>query len=103
VNREGPADAPRPARRGTADDRTPARYQGADGFQPWDVIDLFRMDFYVGTAVAYLCRYSLAGSGRLVERGDPEDLEKAEHYIQAAIERARKRLPAPGGGEGRPG
>lgn len=47
--------------------------------QPWDFIAANDMDYFTGSAVAYLSRYR--------DKGDPlGDLEKAAHYIQKLIE-----------------
>lgn len=66
-------------RLGTTDTRTPAHYRGEDGLQPWDVIDAFHLDFYLGTALAYICRYGL--------KANPEDLRKAHHCLEAYMQR----------------
>lgn len=70
---------------GTADDQTPACYRGAAGFQPYDVIDAFGLDFYTGSAVKYLCRAGKKdGESRLT------GLEKAAKALSEAIKRERE-------------
>jgi hypothetical protein len=48
----------------------PDYYQTADGIEPWDVIKAFRLDYWKGTALAYICR---AGH----KDDEYEDLRKA--------------------------
>jgi hypothetical protein len=55
-------------------------YYKVNGMQPWDVIDAFELDYYMGTALKYILRAGRKGSKL-------EDLTKAEHFIQKAIER----------------
>jgi hypothetical protein len=45
--------------------------------QPWDVIDEYRLDFYLGNTIKYILRDK---GSRL------EDLQKARHYLDKAIE-----------------
>jgi Protein of unknwon function (DUF3310) len=56
----------------------PDYYKGGNGIEPWDIIKAFKLDYWRGTAVAYLCR---AG------RKDPEisDLRKAYTFIGERI------------------
>ena len=45
--------------------------------QPWDIIDEYELDFYLGNALKYLLR----------DRPDRvEDLNKCIHYIEKALE-----------------
>jgi len=47
--------------------------------QPFDVIDIFGLNFYEGSAVKYLLRWR--------KKNGVEDLEKAKHYIEILIEK----------------
>lgn len=49
--------------------------------QPWDVIEDYELDFFEGNALKYLLRQK---NNRL------EDLQKAIHYLEKAVERASK-------------
>lgn len=62
--------------------QTPDYYQGA-GMQPFDVIDAFGLDFYAGNVIKYLFRAGKKGPAL-------SDLEKARHYIDRMIERAKQ-------------
>lgn len=57
-------------------------YQGS-GLQPFDVIDAWGLDFYLGSALKYIMR---AGKKDGVKAS--EDLRKAEHYLSEAADRA---------------
>lgn len=46
--------------------------------QPWQVIDGCKLDFYVGTAVAYLMRWE--------SKGGLDDVRKAIHTLEHFIE-----------------
>ncbi len=48
--------------------------------QPFDIIDEYGLDFYEGNALKYLLRHK---TSRV------EDLEKAVHYLEKCIERAK--------------
>ena len=64
---------------GTAGARTPEYYQGKDRLQPFDIIDAWRLDFYLGNFVKYLIRWK--------QKGGIEDLGKASHYLDEAVTR----------------
>jgi hypothetical protein len=49
--------------------------------QPWDVIDCYRLNYYEGNVLKYLLRRK---ESRI------EDLRKAAHYIEKAIEMERQ-------------
>jgi len=49
-------------------------------YQPWNIIDEYNLDFYEGNVLKYLLRTK---NDRL------EDLEKARHYLDKAIENIR--------------
>lgn len=66
--------------RGTADEKTPDYYKGADALQPFDVIDAWDLDFYEGNVVKYLLRWR--------RKNKLEDLDKAVHYLQCVKDRA---------------
>ncbi|MEU8683170.1 DUF3310 domain-containing protein [Streptomyces sp. NPDC048611] len=69
------------ADRAAARDRGPDYYKwGANSLQPWDVIDAFELDFYLGNVIKYVCRAGLKGPAL-------DDLRKAQHYIEKAIEK----------------
>lgn len=59
-------------------DLAPEHYRG-DGMEPWDVIDAFGLDFYVGNCIKYLLRAGKKGPRM-------EDLVKARNYINKAIQ-----------------
>ncbi|MFJ9848599.1 DUF3310 domain-containing protein [Streptomyces sp. NPDC101150] len=61
--------------------RGPAYYKwGPNDLQPWDVIDAFGLDFYLGNVIKYVLRAGKKGPAL-------DDLRKAQHYIQKAIEK----------------
>ena len=44
--------------------------------QPWDIIDVYKLNYYEGNTLKYLLR----------EKGDRvEDLEKAIHYLEKEV------------------
>lgn len=49
--------------------------------QPWDIIDAYNLDFYAGNAIKYILRAP--------DKNGVEDLEKAKHYLEKMIERAK--------------
>lgn len=51
--------------------------------QPWDVVDCYGLDFYLGNAIKYILR-DKAGSDKSKSR--LEDLQKSRHYLDKAIE-----------------
>lgn len=56
----------------------PEHYKSKTGLQPFDVIDAFELNFYIGTALRYLLRYK--------KKDDPVgDLKKAIHYLEEEI------------------
>ncbi|HPR90847.1 MAG TPA: DUF3310 domain-containing protein [Synergistaceae bacterium] len=61
----------------TARDKCPAHYCFSD-LQPWDVIDAWGVDYYLGNVVKYVCRVGRKGAA-------VEDLRKAKAYIEKAI------------------
>lgn len=56
-------------------------YKKFKGFEPWDVITFWGLDYLDGNAVKYLSRWRTTGRIR--------DLEKALHYIEKQIEVAK--------------
>lgn len=54
------------------------------GIQPWEVIDRGSLDYYRGTAVAYIMRAGMKGAP------PSEDIRKAihtlEHYLELLVE-----------------
>ena len=52
-------------------------------FQPWDVINHFKLTYFDGNAVKYLLRWR--------DKGGVEDLEKARHYIEKLLEIERRK------------
>jgi Zn finger protein HypA/HybF involved in hydrogenase expression len=69
----------------TARDKCPAHYCFSD-LQPWDVIDAWGVDYYLGNVLKYICRAGRKSPDRLV------DLNKALHYLQKEVELAEKVL-----------
>lgn len=53
-------------------------YKQFNGFEPWDAIIHFKLDYLTGTAVKYLLRWP--------HKNGIEDLKKAKHYIDKLIE-----------------
>jgi hypothetical protein len=49
---------------------------------PWDIIDEYGLDFYAGNAIKYILRAP--------DKNGVEDLEKAKHYLERMIERAKQ-------------
>ena len=49
--------------------------------QPWDIIDAHGLDFYEGTALAYLLRWK--------DKGGIQDLEKCVHTLERLIAREK--------------
>lgn len=68
--------------RGAARDTIPPHYESG-GLQPWDVVDAFNLDFYLGNVSKYILRAGKKGPAL-------PDLRKAAHYLQYAIERAEE-------------
>ena len=69
----------------TARDKCPAHYCFSD-LQPWDVIDAWGLDYYLGNVLKYICRAGRKSPDRLV------DLNKALHYLQKEVELAEEKL-----------
>lgn len=61
--------------------RPPDHYKTETGAQPFDVIDMFGLDFYEGNAVKYILRWR--------KKGGIDDLRKAQHYIEEIIVRTQ--------------
>lgn len=47
--------------------------------QHWDIVEMFRLDYFIGNATKYLFRFGLKGDPR-------EQLKKAIHYLQKKLE-----------------
>jgi hypothetical protein len=62
----------------SAKDRGPEYYR-SNGMQPWDVIDAFELDYYLGSVTKYVLRAGRKGSKL-------DDLRKAQHFLQRAVE-----------------
>lgn len=45
--------------------------------QPWDVIEEYKLDFWLGNVIKYVLRQE--------EKGGVLDLQKAKHYLEYAI------------------
>ena len=69
----------------TVRDKCPAHYCFSD-LQPWDVIDAWGVDYYLGNVLKYICRAGRKEPERLV------DLNKALHYLQKEVELAERAL-----------
>lgn len=50
--------------------------------QPWDIIDVYSLNFYTGNAIKYILRAKDAEKR-------VEDLHKAIHYLEKEIENLR--------------
>jgi hypothetical protein len=59
----------------------PPYYRAPNGLQPWDVIDAFELDYYLGSVAKYLLR-----AGRKDGASRLGDLWKAQHFLARAIE-----------------
>lgn len=56
----------------------PSHYQAASGgFQVWDIVDQFDLNYYFGDAVKYICR-----AGKKKRNTARVDIEKAIQYLQ---------------------
>lgn len=47
--------------------------------QPWDVIEVYKLDFWLGNVIKYVCRNK---NGEKLQ-----DLRKARHYLDYSISR----------------
>ena len=45
--------------------------------QPWDIIEEYNLDFFLGNAIKYILRHP--------DKGGLEDLKKAQHYLSHKI------------------
>ena len=52
--------------------------------QPWDVIDAWKLDFWEGNAVKYICR-----AGKKENNTAVDDYRKAITYLNECIQRAQ--------------
>ena len=52
--------------------------------QPWDAIEAWRLDFWEGNAVKYICR-----AGKKENNTAVEDYEKAITYLEECVRRAK--------------
>jgi len=66
-------------------DPPPKHYDG-DGITPWDVIDAWALDYYLGNVLKYVCR-----GGKKDNTAKLDDLVKARNFILKAIEREEKK------------
>ena len=57
---------------GVGFENAPEHYRGK-GIQPFDVIDVYQLDFFLGNSLKYLLRWK--------KKGGLNDLAKAEHYM----------------------
>lgn len=53
-------------------------YKRFKGHEPWDVITAWNLGYLEGTALKYIARWQ--------HKGGVEDLKKAAHFLQKAIE-----------------
>lgn len=90
-----------PPTAGTWAPRARDRQVGGDHYrgramQPWDIIDAWGLDFYEGNALKYLLRR---------KQGTPreDDLRKAIHYLERALERLGEPCGEPDDGRWRMG
>lgn len=66
----------------TVRDDPPKHYD--QKIQPWDVIDAWRLDFWEGNAVKYICR-----AGKKENNTAVDDYRKAITYLKECIQRAQ--------------
>jgi hypothetical protein len=69
--------------RGT-DKVNPTHYQGKDGVQVMDVIEMFNLDYCLGNAAKYILR-----AGKKNGESEVTDLEKARWYLNRRIEQLK--------------
>ncbi len=62
----------------------PAHYNAPGIIPPWNIIDSWGLDYYLGETVAYICR-----AGKKDPRTELEDLEKAQTCLAKRIELVR--------------
>lgn len=55
-----------------------------EGLQHWDLVDLFKWDYFQGQITKYLMRWR--------KKNGIEDLEKARHYLEKYIELERNKV-----------
>jgi hypothetical protein len=55
------------------------RHYASMQIQPWDIIDCYNLDFYLGNSIKYILR-NKPGVERI------EDLQKAIHYLEKEID-----------------
>ena len=63
----------------------PEYYKTETLFEPWEIIDAYDLDFYLGNALKYILR-----AGNKPENPAEQDLKKAIEYINHAIEKKEK-------------
>lgn len=63
--------------------RDPPKHYNHD-IQPWDAIEAWRLDFWEGNAVKYICR-----AGKKEGNTAVQDYEKAITYLEECIRRAK--------------
>lgn len=66
-------------------DDPPSHYDGG-AIQPWDVIDAFGLDYYLGNVLKYTCR-----AGKKEGETRLKDLKKIRNFINRAIEMEEKK------------
>ena len=57
----------------------PNHYLKNSGFEVIDVIEAWDLDFCLGNAIKYICRHSV--------KGKQKDIQKAIHYLEMIMER----------------
>ena len=67
-------------KKASARNTAPSHYSYSE-IQPWDVIDAWELNYYLGNVVKYVCRAGRKGEALV-------DLNKALHYLQKEVELA---------------
>ena len=57
------------------------------GIQPWDVIKAWKLCFWLGNVVKYICR-----AGKKKNNSKLQDLLKARNYLDEAIRQTHERM-----------
>lgn len=67
----------------------PEYYQTEAGIEPWDVIKAFRLDYWLGTAVAYLLRAGRKPDNK-GDNGTVDDIRKAWTFLGERLRELEK-------------
>lgn len=62
-------------------------YSTPGGLQHWDIVDIFKLDYFQGQITKYVMRWN--------KKNGVEDLKKAQHFLEKYIELNSPRQPTP--------